>query len=232
MKLKSIALFFVFILTMSSSINAQDFEVFADFEGGLPISNSLKEFHQELADQIPFNGVKTSENFNYNYGFRIGIRINKNASFFYGRRVSGAKSSLADFSGFIRLTNELSGSTFGLEYEIPLKEFEKANLNLGIKGLVTPSTLVIATESRILNENQSEKLELNSLDFGGALALNYEYSIGYIILRGHLDLNIYVGGKISLEGDDSGAFLTNQSGDRVTTGWSGITGGIGVIVPF
>ena len=232
MKLKRITLFFVFILTMSSSINAQGFEVFADFEGGLPISNSLKKFHQELADQISFNNVKTSDSFDYNYGFRVGIRINKNASIFYGRRVSGAKSSIADFSGFIRLTNELSGSTFGLEYEISLKEFEKANLNLGIKGLITPSTLILATESRILDENQSEKLEFNSLDFGGAIALNYEYSVGYIILRAHLDLNVYVGGKISLQSDDSGAFLTNQSGDKVTTGWSGITGGIGLIVPF
>jgi hypothetical protein len=232
MKLKHITLFIAFTLTMSLSINAQDFEVFADFEGGLSISNSLKRFHQELADQIPFDGVKTSEKFDYNYGFRIGIRINKNASIFYGLRVSGAKSSVADFSGFFRLTNELKGSTLGLEYEFPLKEFEKANLNLGIKGLVTPTTLLLATESQILNQKQSEKLEFNALDFGGAIALNYEYPIGYVILRAHLDFNLYVGGKITLESDDSGAYLTDQSGDKVTNGWSGITGGIGLMIPF
>ncbi|CAM1369409.1 hypothetical protein [Tenacibaculum xiamenense] len=232
MKLKNITLLIVFILIVSSRVNAQNFEVFVDFEGGIPISNSLKNFHQDLADQIPLENFKTSDNFAFNYGFRVGIRINKKASIFYGRRVSGAKSSIADFSGFIRLTNELTGSIFGLEYEFPIKEFEKANLNLGIKGLVTPSTLILETESRGGIGNQNDKLEFNSLDFGGAIALNYEYSVGYIVLRAHLDLNVYIGGKLTLENDDSGAYLTTPSGGRLTTGWSGITGGIGLVVPF
>ena len=232
MKLNQITLFSVFILTLFSEINAQGFEVFVDFESGIPLSSSLKNFHEELANQIPFENVETTDNFNYNYGFAIGLRINRNASIFFSNRVSGAKSSVADFSGFIRLTNELNGYTFGLEYEFFIMELGKTNLNLGIKGLVTPSSLTLISESRILNETQSESLEFRSLDFGGAVGVNFEYSIGFIILRAHLDLNVYIGGKLTAKDEDSGGFLTNQMGNKVTTGWTGITGGIGLIVPL
>ena len=232
MKLNQITLFFVFILTLFSQIKAQNIEVFADFEAGIPLSSSLKNFHEELVSQIAFENFKTKDNFNYNYGFTIGLRINSKASVFFSNKVSGAKSSVADYSGFVRLSNELNGYTFGLEYEIFLIESEKTKLNLGLKGLVTPSSLILTSESRILNVTQSESLEFRSLDFGGAVGINYEYSIGFITLRAHLDLNVYIGGKLTLKDDDSGGFLTDQSGNKVTTSWTGLTGGIGLIVPL
>jgi hypothetical protein len=232
MKLTFPTLFSVFILAMFSNANAQEFEVFANLEAGLPLSNSLRNFHEELASQIPYENVKTTDDFNYNYGFTIGLRFNEKASIFFNNRVSGAKSSVADYSGFIRLTNELNGYTFGLEYEILLKELKKGNLNLGFKGLITSSNLILTTESKILYTVDSESLEFKSLDFGGALGINYEYALSFITLRAHLDLNIYLGGKLALKDDDSGAFLTDQSGNKLTTGWTGLTAGIGVIIPL
>ena len=232
MKLNQISLFSVFILTLFSTIKAQDIEVFADFEAGIPLSSSLKNFHEELVNQITFENFEINDNFNYNYGFTIGLRINHKASFFFSNKVSGAKSSVADYSGFVRLTNELNGYTFGLEYEISLMESEKKNLNIGLKGLVTSSNLNLTSASRIMNAHQSESLEFRSLDFGGAVGINYEYSIGFITLRAHLDLNVYIGGKLTLKDDDSGGFLTDQSGNKVTTSWTGLTGGIGLILPL
>ncbi|WAC02129.1 hypothetical protein N7U66_20525 [Lacinutrix neustonica] len=232
MKLNHISLFCVFIITLFSPIKAQDIEVFADFEAGIPLSSSLKNFHEELANQVDFENFETKDNFNYNYGFTFGLRINRKASIFFSNKVSGAKSSVADYSGFVRITNEIIGYTFGLEYEIPLMESEKKNLNLGLKGLVTSSNLNLTSASRILSAPQSESLEFKSLDFGGAVGINYEYSIGFITLRAHLDLNVYIGGKLTLKDDDSGGFLIDQSGNKVTTSWTGLTGGIGLIVPL
>ncbi len=220
------------LLTLVTGTKAQELEVFANLEGGIPFSSSLKDFHEELANQITIESFETTDNFGYNYGFTVGFRFNQNASVFFNNRVSGAKTSVADFSGFIRLTNELSGYTFGLEYEIMFREFDKSKLNLGIKGLVTPSKLTLTSESNIQNEVQSESLEFNSLDFGGALGLNYEYSLGFFTLRAHLDVNIYLGGKLTLEDDDSGGFLTDQNGDKVTTSWTGLAGGLGILIPL
>ncbi len=232
MKLTYKTLFTIFAFTLFAKINAQEFDVFVDFEAGLPLSSSLKDFHEELANQIQFENVETTGNFSYNYGFTAGFRFNRNASVFFSNRVSGAKSSVADFSGFIRLTNELKGYTFGLEYEILIRDLKKAILNLGLKGFITPSNLTLTTESSILNIVQEESLKFKSLDFGGALGINYEYSLNFISLRAHLDLNIYLGGKLSLKEDDSGGFLTDQSGNKVTTGWTGLSGGIGFLIPL
>lgn len=211
---------------------AQSFEVFGDVEGGVPFSNSLREFHEELANQIPFDNVKTTDDFSYNYGFTVGVRLYQKASVFFSNKVSGAKSSVADFSGFLRLTNELRGYTFGLEYEFFIVEFNKSKLNLGVRGMITPSTLILKSESRILNSSEDDTIEFKSLDFGGAVGLNYEYVLGFVTLRAHLDLSLYAGGDITLRDDDSGGFLTNQGGGKVTTGWSGINAGIGVLIPL
>lgn len=231
MKSNHLLLLCLFTFMLFSKVKAQDFEIFADAEGGIPFSGSLREFHEELTDQIPFDNVETSDNFNYNYGFTVGFRLYNKASVFYSNKVSGAKSSVADYSGFIRLTNELQGYTFGVEYELLLKEFKTSNLNFGAKGMMTSSNLILTTDSRILNNAESESLEFNALDFGGAVGLNYEYSIGSIALRAHLDFNILVGGKLTLKDDDSDGFLTNQNGGKVTTGWTSISGGVGLIFP-
>lgn len=220
------------LLTMFSRLEAQEIELFADFEAGIPISNSLKNFHEELASQITFENWETTEKFDYNYGFSIGFRYNKNASVFFSNKVSGAKTSVADYSGYLRLTNELKGYTFGLGYEIMLREFQNGNLSLGLKTLVTPSSLTLISESEIMNTTQKDSLEFKSLDFGGALGINYEYSLNFITLRAHLDLNIYLGGKLKLKDDNSGAYLQDQNGNKVTTGWTGLLGGIGIIVPL
>lgn len=232
MKRFRIALMTALAFAFYTNCLSQEFEFYASAEGGLPLSNSLKEFHDGLADQIQLDNVETTGNFGYNYGFTVGFRINKNASMFFTNRVAGSKSSVADFSGFIRLTNELKGYTFGLEYEITLQQFKQGKLNVGFKGMVTPSTLTLATASEIGNQITSESLDFRSLDFGGAVGLNYEYDMNFIVLRAHLDINAFYGGKLSLKGDDSGGFLTDNNGNKVTTGWTGFTGGIGFLVPL
>ena len=200
---------------------------------GIPLSSSLKNFHNELANEIPFNNIKTTDDFGYNYGFTVGMRFGGNTSFFFSNRVSGAKSSVADYSGHLRLTNELNGYTFGLEYEILLKEFSKGILNMGVKGLVTKSDLILKTQSRILNQFNEDNMDFKSFDFGTAIGLNYEYSLKFIIFRAHLDLDIYLGGKLRLkENGSDDLYVTDDNGNKVTTGRTGFTSGLGFLIPL
>jgi hypothetical protein len=225
--------FLLFCFVLSSNIHAQKVEVFSDLNFGIPIMTSLKDFHNELSNQVPFENFKTTDNFNYYYGFTAGVRINRKISVFFSNKVTGAKSSVADYSGYVRLTNELKGYTFGGKYEIILKQFTKGNLLLGFKGLLTNSRLTTKSESEISNVTQNSEIDFKSLDFGAGVGVTYEYPLKFMILRANLDLDVSVGGDLKLEENNpKDGYLMTQNGKRVTTGWSGINAGLGVAIPI
>lgn len=224
--------FLLFCLFLNTTIQAQKFEFFSDLNFGIPLNSSLKDFHNELADQVPFENFKTTDNFNYNYGFTTGVRFNRKISAFFSNKVSGAKSSVADYSGYIRLTNELKGYTFGAKYEIIISQYTKGNLLLGFKGLVTSSSLSLKTESKILNTTESSGIDFKSLDFGAGVGITYEYPLKFMVLRAYIDLDIYVGGELKLEDNSNDGYLLNNNGEKVTTGWSGFNTGIGIAIPI
>jgi len=112
----------------------------------------------------------------FDLAVNLGFTIDEiNSSFFYTNRVSGAKTSVADYSGYLRLTDELKGHTLGVKYYLPLRSYAK----------------------------------------------------------GGLDLDIYYGGKIKLkENNPDEGYLLNDNGEKVTTGWTGLTFGFGVTIPI
>lgn len=224
--------FLLFCLFLSTTIQSQKFEFFTDLNLGIPSNSSLKDFHNELADQVPYENFKTTDNFKYNYGFTTGVRFNRKISAFFSNKVSGAKSSVADYSGYIRLTNELKGYTFGAKYEIIINQYTKGNLLLGFKGLVTSSILSLKTESKILYTTESGEIDFKSLDFGVGTGITYEYPLNFMVLRAYLDLDIYVGGKLKLEDNSNDGYLMTDNGKKVTTGWSGFNAGIGIAIPI
>ena len=224
--------FLLFCLFLSTTIQAQKFEFFTDLNLGIPSNSSLKDFHKELTDQVPYENFKTTDNFKYNYGFTTGVRFNRKISAFFSNKVSGAKSSVADYSGYIRLTNELKGYTFGAKYEIIINQYTKGNLLLGFKGLVTSSSLSLKTESKILGTTESSGIDFKSLDFGFGSGITYEYPLNFMVLRAYLDLDIYVGGKLKLEDSSNDGYLMTNNGKKVTTGWSGFNAGIGIAIPI
>lgn len=202
-------LIFVFNVT----VHAQEFEFFSDLNFGVPTALTLRDFHDELKAQIEFENVKTTDNFYYNYGFTVGMRFNGNASVFFSNRVSGAKSSIADYSGFVRISNELNGYTFGLRYEVVRKNFNKGNLFLGVKTLVTSSSLLLKTESNISNEIQEDTINFKSIDYGAGVGINYEYPLKFVTLRAYMDLDFYYGGKLKFKVDNlEDAYLLNNRG--------------------
>lgn len=225
--------FLLFCLFLSSTIQAQKFEFYSDLNFGIPSNTSLKNFQNELANQVPFENFKTTDNFKYNYGFTTGVRFNRKISAFFSNKVSGAKSSVADYSGYIRLTNELKGYTFGAKYEILIREYKKGNLLLGFKGLLTSSRLSLKTTSKILNATESDEIDFKSLDFGTGIGMTYEYPLKFMVLKAYIDLDIYLGGKLKLqEKNPDGLYLLNNNGEKVTTGWTGFNTGLGIVIPI
>lgn len=223
----------MFCFVLSSNIYAQKVEVFSDLNFGIPIMSSLKDFHEELSNQVPFENFKTTDNFNYYYGFTTGVRFNRKISVFFSNKVTGAKSSVADYSGYMRLTNELKGYTFGAKYEIILKQFSKGNILLGFKGFVTNSRLNLKSESEIFYVPQNSEIDFKSLDFGAGVGVTYEYSLKFMVLRAYLDLDVCLGGDLKLEENNSkNGYLMTQNGSKVKTGWSGINTGLGVAIPI
>lgn len=224
--------FYLILFFISINIYTQKVEIFTDLNFGTFTNIPLRTFHNELAEDIEFNGIETSDNFNYNYGFSLGFKVNKiNTSFFYSHKVSGSKTSLADFSGFIRLTSEVKASTFGGFYEKNIKKIGKGNLFLGIKSMITFSTFSVQNTNSILNNFTDELIDFKSIDFGSGLILTYKILLKPIIIKPFIGVDIYFGGKLKFD-EIPDAHLTFKDGDPVKTGWTGINGGLGIGIPI
>ncbi len=213
---------------------AQESGLILEVNLGTTPTSPLKAFHKSLVEQVNFENFKTTDNFNINYGFSIGFAIdNLNSSLFYANKVSGAKTSVADFSGYLRLTNELKGHTIGYRYYLPIVSKPNGNLFLQFKTLVTFSSFNITSDTNIQGASQFDSLDFKSLDLGLGAGILYEYPIGFVVLRAYLDLDIYYGGKIKLKEDNpDGGFLLDENGNKLTTGWGGLTSGLGVTIPL
>ena len=223
--------FYLIVFFISINIYSQKVEIFTDLHLGAFTNIPLKNFHSELVDDIPFTGLKTTDNFQINYGFSIGLKINKiNTSFFYSQKVSGAKTSLKDFSGFISLKNEVKGSTFGAYYEKTIRKIGKGKLYLGFKGLVTLSNLTLKNDNLIDNNSTRETIIFKSTDFGTGLMLTYRLPVKYLIVKPFLGFDAYFGGKLKLN-EVPDAHLIDSDGNDIKTGWTGINAGIGVAIP-
>lgn len=229
---KKYYLFLFIVFVNYSNTFSQKLEAFSNFKIGFLSHQSLKEFHNELTSDIPFDNIKTTDNFNSNHSFNFGIKLNKlNTSIFYTHRVSGAKSSYSDFSGYIRLTNELKGSTIGVMYEKELKRIRKGKLLAGFKVLLTFSNLLINSENKIANTINNDKLNFNSTDFGGGLELSYNIPIAFFTLKTSIGFDVYINGKLE-SNEIPNVHLINKNGDKITTGWTGFNAGMGLIIPI
>ncbi len=90
----------------------------------------------------------------------------------------------------------------------------------------------ITSDNNINGLIDKDSIDLNSLDYGLGAGFLCEYPVSFFVLRGYVDLDVFLGTKLKLNGNDDGAFLTYQNGGKVTTGLSGITLGLGVVIPL
>lgn len=125
----------------------------------------------------------------------------------------------------------MNGYSLGGIYHIPLLSRKTQNLSLGIKGVVTYSTLDLISYNRISTDSNEHEINLHSIDYGGGATLIYQYPISILFLRISLGADRIYGDKLRFRNDRK-LFVENNSGKPVRTGWSGLRTGIGVAIPF
>jgi len=229
---------FIFFIALSAlffvhSANAQSGKLFFEFNYNTFSHGSLKNFQEEFVNDITEVDVQVNDNFSSNYAFTLGYKVNSiNTSFYVSYTNTGGKISYSDFSGTIRLTQPLTGYTLGGIYEFELlKSQNKGGLYLGLKGLITYSTLEIVSFAEINGNGGTETLSSSSIDFGTGASLIYEYPISIIRLRASLGFDLVLGGKQFVERDQD-IYIEDNSGSPIRTGWSGARLGIGVAIPL
>jgi len=222
-----------FVLLASSTIYAQDGKLFFEVNYNTFSHSGLKDFQQEFIRDVGEVNVQVNDNFPSFFGFTAGYKISSiNTSIFASYTSTGGKISYSDFSGVIRLTQPLKGYTLGGMYEIPLSESSNgSSLHFAARGFATYSTLDITSFNELNGISGTETISTSSLDFGGGVALIFEYPLSFVRLRASAGFDLVLGGKQYLT-EDRDFFIQDNNGDAVRTGWSGARLGIGAAIPL
>lgn len=195
--------------------------------------NSLKDFQQQLRNDINEVNLEVNDDFGANIGYSFGIKVEDiNAQFFASYNSTGGKISYSDFSGLIRVTQLLKAYTLGGEYQIKLSNDNSKNVfYFGARGFVNFTQLDLESYSKISDIVTNETIDFNSIDFGIGARLIYDIPISVVKLRLNLGYDLMLGGELKFK-ENSDFYLEDNQGDAVKTGWSGFRSGIGIVVPF
>ena len=222
-------LFIIAIFFAIPSI-AQDGKIFFETNHNTFSHSNLSDFQQEFVSDLPEElPIATTDDFPANIGFTLGYEfVDRNTSFFISYNATGGKLSYTDFSGVIRLEQQLRGVTFGGVYLLNLDE--EAHFKLGFRGLITFSSLNIDSYFELQNNIDQDELSFSSTDLGLGISLIYEYPVSFFVVRAQIGFDAVFGGKLYFDNIDN-AHLINNSGEDVKTGWSGFRSGLGIAIP-
>lgn len=195
--------------------------------------SSLKEFQNEFIKDITFVSLNRDDDFPSNIGFSAGYKISKfNTAFFVAYNTTGGKISYSDFSGLIRVSEELKGYTVGGEYQLDLRnEDYKGDFFVGFRGFVTFSSLEIDSHTQIGTSVNEDFISFSSRDFGLGTRIIYEYPISFFKFRVILGFDYVIGGELKFD-DNNDFYLQNNKEEKVKTGWTGLRTGIGFSIPI
>ena len=220
------------VIAFILSINAfsQQGKIFIETNYNSFSHSSLSDFQQEFkADLAPIT-LKTVDDFPANIGFTLGYEIvDSNSALFLSYNSTGGKISYSDYSGIVKIEESLSAITFGAIYFLNLSE--KKDFRIGFRGFSMFSKFNLNSFSEISNNIQQDNFDFQSTDFGLGAQLNYEYPLSFLILKANIGFDITFGGKLIFDSNNE-AYLTNNSNNKVTTGWSGLRSGIGIAIPI
>ncbi|WP_298884483.1 hypothetical protein [uncultured Polaribacter sp.] len=220
----------LFAIIFSINIYSQQGKIFIETNYNTFSHSSLSDFQQEFKNDLAPIPIKTVDDFPANIGFTIGYEIiDSSTAFFLSYNSTGGKLSYSDYSGIVRLEESLNAITIGGIYFLNLTENE--NLRIGFRGFSMISRFNLNSFSEISNNIQQDNFDFQSTDFGIGAQLNYEYPLSFLILKANIGFDITFGGKLIFD-DNNEAYLTNNSNNKVTTGWSGLRTGIGIAIPI
>ena len=195
--------------------------------------NRLRDFQQELSDDIDEVNLQTNDDFSSNVGYSIGIKVEDiNTQFFVSYNSTGGKLSYSDYSGIIRLTQLLKGYTVGGEYQFKLSnDGSKEMFYFGTRASINYSELDLESYSKISDNVSRESIDFKSIDIGLGVRFIYDIPISIVKLRFNIGYDVMIGGDLKFK-ENNDFSLEDDGGDRVRTGWSGFRSGIGIVVPF
>ncbi|MEO9571223.1 MAG: hypothetical protein ABJH82_13475 [Polaribacter sp.] len=226
--MKNIIILFAFIVSIN--IYSQQGKIFIETNYNTFSHSSLSNFQQEFKNDLAPIQLKTVDDFPANIGFTIGYEIvDSSTALFLSYNSTGGKLSYSDYSGNIKIEESLNAITFGAIYFLNLTD--KKDFRIGFRGFSMFSQLNLNSFSEISNNIQQDNFDFQSTDLGFGAQLNYEYPLSFLILKATIGFDITFGGKLVFK-DNNEAYLTSNSNNKVTTGWSGLRTGLGIIIPI
>jgi hypothetical protein len=229
--MRNIKLILLLFLTLVTNLNAQEnISISLDVNYNSFSQNSLKNFQNELSNDISEIRLRVTDDFPSNIGYTFGLKVkNINTNFFLFYNSTGGRLSYADFSGLIRVSQNLSAIGLGGEYQLALDSKDSFFLNL--RGFINFSSLNLESYSEIQNNISSEIIDFSSRDLGLGLAFMYEYPIAFFKIKFNVGYDFTFVGDIFLKDNDE-AFLRDDNNENIKTNWSGLRTGLGVSIPL
>jgi len=217
-------------ILLSINLFSQQTKIFGELNYNTFSHSSLQQFQKDFIDDLNNIPAKVNDNFPSNIGFTIGVDlVENNIGLFGSYNFTGGKISYSDYSGAIKITQEISAFTIGGIYYFDI--FKDKRLKLGLKAFGTFSTLKLDSYANISNTINQESLGFKSFDFGTGAMIAYEYPLSFIIIRASTGFDLVFGGKLKFD-NNSKFHLENNSGTPIKTEWTGLRTGIGVAFPF
>ncbi|MDF4201591.1 hypothetical protein PXD56_01405 [Maribacter sp. SA7] len=212
-------------------MNAQSGKLFFEFNYNTFAHTSLKNFQEEFKNDLGEIPIQTTDDFPGNFGFSLGYElVDKNVLIFASYNSTGGKLSYSDYSGLIRITEELKGYTLGVEYLIPLSETDNY-FTLGLRGFGMFTTMNLENYYQISESVSQDGLEFQSANLGLGARVLYEYPISFFIIRASIGFDLTFGGSLTFK-ENSDFHLEDNNGKKVKTNWTGLRTGIGFAIPF
>jgi hypothetical protein len=226
--MKNVLIVILFII--SFNIFSQQGKIFIEINYNTFYHTSLSDFQNEFKNDLAPIPLKTTDDFPANIGFTVGYEIvDVHTAIFLSYNSTGGKLSYSDYSGAVRLEESLNAITFGGIYYLDLSE--KKGFRIGFKAFSMLSNLSIDSYSEIGGFIDEDTVDFQSFNFGAGVQLNYEYPLSFLILKANICFYLTFDGKLKFK-DNEEAHLINNAGENVTTGWSGLRTGIGIVFPM
>lgn len=192
---------------------------------------SLSDFQEEFKNDLREIPIKTTDDFPGNFGFSLGYElVDKNVLIFASYNSTGGKLSYSDYSGVVRITEELKGYTFGAEYLIPFSETDN-NFTLGLRGFGMFTTMNLENYTQISESVSQDEIEFQSANLGVGARMLYEYPVSFFIIRASVGFDLTFGGSFTFK-ENSDYHLQDNNEDKVKSNWSGLRTSVGIAIPL
>lgn len=229
MILKYAKIYLIIALTvLSTALKAQDFLVGAGIGGGTFKMNSTKAFNQNIIDLLPFKPEAT-DNFPP-YFFYKGEVLYRFSNFFtaginLSTTSTGARLSLADYSGKYTLDNVQKGIFPGIKVYLGKALDQSTELNFSLAGGTSFSTMKINEEVSVFDESTTNKQDFNAEGLFVQPGICYFKNIVSNLKIG-VEISYYYGFEKGYHFPNERKLINTHTGKPIKPQWDGIRLGI------